>query len=100
MLSISRRSLPPWACRRRKDLGREARAEDSTIADPRFRSGGKSGLPAVEDIERLAAAAADGASAVWPHPFPIRGAGDRDLVRRRRKPDAGANLPVIRHRPD
>src|SRR6202022_4358777 len=99
----SRRSRPPWACSRRKHLQRgwdEARVRGSTVADARVRSGGKSGLPAVEDIERLAAAAADGAAALWADPFPVRGAGDRDLVRRRGNPDAGADLPTLRHRSD
>ena len=44
------------------------------------------GLSAVEDIERLAAATTDGAAALWAHPFPVRGAGDRDLVRGWRSP--------------
>src|SRR5258708_1672025 len=100
MRPISRRSLPPWACTRRKDLGRDARAEGPTIADAHVRSGGKSGLFALEDVERLAAAAADGAAALWAHPFPVRGSGDRDLVRCRGNADAGPDRPALPDRSD
>src|SRR5450631_2633968 len=99
----SRRSLPPWACSRRKHSQRgwnEARVSGSTIADALVRSSGKSGLSALEDIQRLAATAADGASALRADPLPVRGSGDRDLVRRRGNPDSGADLPALQHRSD